>query len=267
MVRVFDADRQEWAGPEEEQQVVALQRRDAARQRQALRGAAVVLAVCGLAFGTWALGWKDEPGPVGYFTARDAPPAQTTDTDGDTSGDSGGTGTEDPASPGPTDTLPPEYEAVQDPEGFRVAVRKGWDRQTAASVHGFDIVNYRSADGSRRIQIYEVLEATPDASLQEYVSDSTPKPEGFEQLSLESLDDGGYPAARLEYLADSLKGETDNGTWHIVDHRFESMDGKLYAITSYGPAADGYDDERTILDTALNWFCPPATQCPEPVAD
>ncbi len=105
MVRVFDADRQEWAGPEDEQRIVALQRRDATLQRQALRGAVAVLAACGLAFGTWALGWKDEPGLQGYFTARETPaPGLSGETNGDPSG---GTDTGDPASPTPTATLPP----------------------------------------------------------------------------------------------------------------------------------------------------------------
>ncbi|WP_328769144.1 hypothetical protein [Streptomyces sp. NBC_00286] len=267
MVRVFDADRQDWAGPEQEQQIVVDQRRDEVRQRQALRGTVAVLAVCSLAFGTWALGWKDEPGPQGYFTARETPaPGQSGETNGDPGG---GTGTGDPASPSSTATLPPEYEPVQDEEGFRVAVKEGWvaNRQTSDSLHGFDVVNYRSTDGSRRLQIYEVLEASPDDSLQEFVSAGTAKPDGFEQLSLESLEDSGRPAARLEYLADSLKGEEEIGTWHVVDHRFESLDGKLYAITSYGPESDGFDDERQVLETALTWFCPPATVCPEPVTE
>lgn len=267
MVRVFDADRQDWAGPEEEQRIVVDQQRDEVRQRQALRGTVVVLAVCSLAFGTWALGWKDEPGPRGYFTARETPPpGQSGETNGDPGG---GTGTEDPASPGATATLPAGYEPVQDEEGFRVAVKEGWiaNRQTADSIHGFDVVNYRSTDGSRRLQIYEVLEASPEESLQEFVSADTAKPDGFEQLSMEPLEDDGRPAARLEYLADSLRGEEEIGTWHVVDHRFESVDGKLYAFTSYGPESDGFDDEREVLDTALAWFCPPAMECPEPVTE
>ncbi|MFE9646886.1 hypothetical protein ACFYO0_22755 [Streptomyces sp. NPDC006365] len=267
MVRVFDADRQDWAGPEEEQQIVVDQRRDGVRQRQALRGAVVVLAVCGLSFGTWALGWKDEPGPRGYFTARETPaPGQSGETNGDPDG---GTGTGDPASPSPSATLPLGFEPVQDEEGFRVAVKEDWveNRQTVDSIHGFDVVNYRSADGSRRLQIYEVLEASPEESLQEFVSADTPKPDGFEQLSLENPEDSGLPAARLEYLADSLRGEQEIGIWHVVDHRFESVDGKLYAITSYGPESDGFDDERKVLETALAWFCPPAMVCPEPATE
>ncbi|TPQ21818.1 hypothetical protein [Streptomyces sporangiiformans] len=262
MVKVFDADRQEWAGPDEEQRIVALQRRDAALQRQVLRGAVVGLSVCGLAFGTWALGWKDEPQPAGYFVAREVPPEQNTKKDG-----TDGTGTEGTASPSPTGGPPFGYAAVADPYGFRVAVNKDWNRTTSDSQHGFRVVHYRSADGSRRLQIYKVREATPYASLQEYVSDPNATPQGFDQLSLDPLDEDGRPAARLEYLADSLRGESDiGGTWHVIDHRFESVDGQLYALTSYGPAADGYDDEQEVLDAALSWFCPPDTECPEPAS-
>jgi hypothetical protein len=260
MVKVFDADRQEWAGPDEEQRIVALQRRDAALQRQVLRGAVVVLSACGLAFGTWALGWKDEPQPAGYFVAREPTPTQSADTN---SGDP-----EDPASPGPTAEPPFGYVSVQDPERFRVAVKEDWNRETGRQQFGFPIVNYRSADGTRRLQIYQVEEATPYGSLQKYLSLPNATPKGFEQLSLERLDEDGRPAARLEYLADSLRGESDiGGSWHVIDHRFESVDDRLYALTSYGPAADGYDDDQEVLDTALSWFCPPDSECPEPAAD
>ncbi|MER6692793.1 hypothetical protein [Streptomyces minutiscleroticus] len=258
-MRVFDADRQEWVGPEQERRVAELHRRDAARQRHALRGAVTVLAVCGLAFGTWALGWKDEPGTRGWFvvlenTATDAPGPDEPDPGGTTEGPS-------PSSPA---APPAGYEAVQDPEGFRVAVPEGWDRGTTDAVFGFDVVHYRSPDGTRRLQVYQVEEATPDESVELYLSDAVPKPRGFEELAREDAGRDGLAAVRFEYLADSLKGEPDVGPWHVVDHRFESVDHRVYAIAGYGPDAAGREDERRLVDTALDWFCPPDTQCPAP---
>jgi hypothetical protein len=119
------------------------------------------------------------------------------------------------------------------------------------------VVNYRSADGERRLQVYQVAEGSPDASFDLYLSDQTAKPAGFEQLSRENVDEGGLSAVRLEYLADRIKGEPDVGTWHVYDERFAATDGNVYAIAAYGPASDGRDDELELLTTARDHFCPP----------
>ncbi|MFE9439667.1 hypothetical protein ACFYO2_11740 [Streptomyces sp. NPDC006602] len=157
--------------------------------------------------------------------------------------------------------LPAGYEEQDDTEGFRIAIPEGWSRTTADSQYGMAVVNYRSGDGEHRLQIYQVSEESPDASFELYLSDQTAKPDGFEQLSLENLDGGEFTGSRLEYLADSIKGEPDVGTWHVYDERFVASDGDIYAIAAYGPDADGRDDELEVLTTALEWFCPPLGQC------
>ncbi|MGW1889486.1 hypothetical protein ACWCP6_04390 [Streptomyces sp. NPDC002004] len=173
--------------------------------------------------------------------------------------------TDQPSSPSPSATaLPADYETHDDVEGFRIAVPKGWKRSTVPSKHGIDVVNFRSPDSRQRLQVYEVAEESPDASFELYLSPGTPKPDGFEKLALDRLDDGDFVGSRLEYLADSIKGEPDVGTWHAVDERFEAPDGKIYAVAAYGPDADGRDDELALLNTALKWFCAPGATCGEP---
>ncbi|MFB7594081.1 hypothetical protein [Streptomyces sp. NPDC056160] len=168
-------------------------------------------------------------------------------------------------SPSPAATLPPDgYALHDDPEGFRIAVPEGWGRRTVGSQFGMDVVNYRSGSGDRRIQVYQVAESSPDESFRQYLSDKVPKPRGFHKLALHHVDTDGVSGSRMEYVADSLKGEPDIGTWHVFDERFRSADGKIYAIASYGPAADGTDDELRVLTTALGWFCPPGSVCPAP---
>ncbi|WP_344003327.1 hypothetical protein [Streptomyces thermocarboxydovorans] len=157
--------------------------------------------------------------------------------------------------------LPAGYESYADPEGFTIARPTGWTRATVPSKHGFDVVNYRSPGGDRRIQVFEVLEPSPQASHEEFLSDRVAKAPGFTELSLQNLDDGDFAGSRLEYLADSFKGEPDVGTWHVVDQRFEAADGKVYAVAVYGADADGREDERELLRTALSVFCPPYTTC------
>ncbi|MEU3519206.1 hypothetical protein ABZ770_28690 [Streptomyces sp. NPDC006654] len=158
-------------------------------------------------------------------------------------------------------TPPAGYRLRHDTEGFRIATPEGWTRSTVASSYGFAVVSYRSPDREHRLQVYQVAEATPAASFELYLSDQTPKPRGFKKLALTTLDDGRFTGSRLEYLADTISGEPDLGTWHVVDERFVGQDGKVYAIASYGPEAGGGDDELAYLTTAVDWFCPPDTAC------
>ncbi|MFG2650049.1 hypothetical protein [Streptomyces sp. NPDC048436] len=252
-MRIFDADRQEWVGHEQEQRIAGLHDRDAVRQGKALRGAVSVLAVCGLAFGVWALGWKDEPRPTGYLTVLEQPT------------ESGSAGVEgDTAAPSPAGVPPAPYEEVRDEEGYRLAVPRGWIRDLVEPAEGYNVVNYRSPDGHRRLQVYRVGETSGYDSLRTWL-DETRMPGGFDQLApLERTDDEGRPAARLEYVADEFKGEPDIGRWYVIDHRFEAVDGELYALAVYGSDADGRDDEQELMETALAWFCPPDESCPAP---
>ncbi|MGW5866038.1 hypothetical protein ACWFRJ_28075 [Streptomyces sp. NPDC055239] len=254
---IFDDDRQEWVGHEQERRIAELHDRDAVRQGKAQRGAVTLLAVCGLVFGAWALGWKDEPRPTGYLTVLDRPAR------GATADAQGG----DTAAPSPAGVPPAPYEEVNDEEGYRLAVPRGWVREVVTPVAGYNVVNYRSPKGDRRLQVYRVGEATPYKSLRTWL-DETPMPGGFDQLApLERMDDDGRPAAQLDYVADRFKGEPDIVGWHVIDHRFEAVDGKLYALAVYGSDADGRDDEGKFMSTALAWFCPPDETCPAPGSD
>jgi hypothetical protein len=173
-----------------------------------------------------------------------------------------GSPTESTASPSPSVSEPPVgYETYDDEEGFRIALREGWKRTTVDSSYGIAVVNYRSPDRTHRIQVYQVSEPSPAESFDLYLSDETPKAPGFRELRRQSLDDGTFTGSRLEYLADSIRGEPDVGTWHVYDERFVASDSNIYAIAAYGPDSDGRDDELELLTTALDWFCPPLGAC------
>jgi hypothetical protein len=169
---------------------------------------------------------------------------------------------EDTGSPSPSASAPPDgYELRDDTEGFRIATPRGWSRSTVDSIYGMAVVNYRSADREHRLQVYQVSESSPEASFELYLSARTRKPAGFKKLALHKLDDGRFTGSRLEYLADTIRGEPDVGTWHVYDERFVAADGKIYAIASYGPDSDSHEDQLAELTTALDWFCPPDTTC------
>ncbi|MFI8350961.1 hypothetical protein [Streptomyces sp. NPDC085596] len=175
-------------------------------------------------------------------------------------------GSQSPATTTPTPTPAPSappagYEVRDDTEGFRVAVPEGWTRAEVPSQYGMSVVNFRSPDRERRLQVYEVSEGSPDASFELYLSAGTAKPRGFEKLALTNLDEGDFTGSRLEYVADTIRDEPEVGTWHVYDERFVAADGKIYALAAYGADADGRDDELELLTTALAWFCPPGMNC------
>ncbi|MDG9720929.1 hypothetical protein [Streptomyces sp. DH24] len=229
----------------------------------AAAGVAVALAL------TFAVGDDGGDGGPGDGKAASATASRTGGTPSGTggAGPTGGEPTDDAsaAPSGPASELPADYELHTDAEGFTIARPQGWTREATASQHGMDVVTYRSADRYRRLQVYEVAESSPEESFELFLSDRTPKAKGFEQVALERLDERGVSGVRLEYRADSFRGEPDVGSWHVQDVRFRSPgDGKLYAIAAYGPPTDGVDPELDLVLTALTHFCPPATTCERP---
>ncbi|MGA4966757.1 hypothetical protein [Streptomyces pseudogriseolus] len=161
--------------------------------------------------------------------------------------------------------LPEGYELHRDAEGFTIARPTGWEREPVPSQHGFDVVNYRSPDGFRRLQVYEIAESSPEESFELFLADGTPKADGFQQVELVRLDAEGVDGMRLEYVADSLRGEPEVGSWHVQDIRFRSpADGKVYAVAAYGAPTDGIDPELGLALTALAHFCPPSATCASP---
>ncbi|MGW4561867.1 hypothetical protein ACWEN3_05465 [Streptomyces sp. NPDC004561] len=225
----------------------------------AVVGVAVSLVLT-LVVGTGHHGRPQKAGGSPSVSVSADSPAPTGDTSGAPSP------TADTASPSASASpLPAGWEAYHDVEGFRIARPEGWSRSSVASSYGIAVVNYRSPDKKQRMQIYQVAEASPDASFQQYLSDQTPKPAGFSKLSLVTLDHGDFVGSRMEYLADTIKGEPDVGTWHVYDERFVAKDGRIYAVAVYGPDRNGGDDELRLLDTALSGFCPPDTDCGAPM--
>ncbi|MFC9113211.1 hypothetical protein ACFTWN_07710 [Streptomyces sp. NPDC057092] len=211
-------------------------------------------------------GTDGRPGDrAGGAAGTQAPPPADEEAPGPTDvGTSGVEPSSDPSSSpsGGTPELPEGYELHEDPEGFTIARPTGWERESVTSQHGMDVVNYRAPDGFRRLQVYEIAEPSPEESFEVFLSDGTPKAEGFEKVALLPVETGETSGMRLEYRAHSLRGEPEVGSWHIQDVRFRAPgDGKVYAIAAYGAATDGIDPELDLVLTALAHFCPPSTTC------
>lgn len=246
----------EWSGASWSTTGTAVAEPPARTNRRLLWSALGGVAAVGVAVAlvlTFVVGGGDEddkavdasPTPTGVVSQQSGPdPSPTPSPTGTT------------ASPlASTPELPAGYELFEDKEGFRIARPVGWSRTAKASQYGMDVVNYRSADGERRLQVYQVAEESPEASFELYLSSDTPKPDGFEQLGLQPVAEGGLTGERLEYRADALSGEPGIGPWHVYDERFTAQDGLIYAVAVYGLEKDGGQDELELLTTALSGFC------------
>ncbi|MDH6516996.1 hypothetical protein M2163_006023 [Streptomyces sp. SAI-135] len=246
----------EWSGAAWSTAGTAVAEPSARKDRRVLWSALAGVAAVGVTVAlvlTFVVGGGDEddkavdasPTPTGAVSQQSGPDdSPTPSPTGDT-----------PSPLASTPELPPGYELFEDAEGFRIARPLGWSRTTKASQYGIDVVNYRSADGERRLQVYQVAEESPEASFELYLSSDTPKPDGFEQLGLQPVAEAGFTGERLEYRADSLSGEPDVGPWHVYDERFVAQDGLIYAVAAYGLEEDGGQDELELLTTALSGFC------------
>lgn len=260
MIR-FDADQQRWVDRDAEVQRERQNTESARQQRQVAKGTLAVLAVCGLVFGGWALGWKDEPRQA---DGRSQPPVVTPDPEATSRPDRSAPAGTDEEPTGPTDPadpsaagLPEGYEIAQDPEGFSVAVPEGWERRTEDR-EGAQAVYYEEPGGSRQLLIFWVEDSDPYESL-ELAEDNAKKNENYERDSLDRLDGGDGSAARLEYTYDS---DDHDGTRRVIDHRFEAEDGELYAVIAYEPDEGGASEEqKALVDTALAFFCPTGVDC------
>jgi hypothetical protein len=253
----FDADQQRWVDQDADALLAQQHSESARQQRHVAKGALAVLAVCGLVFAGWALGWKDEPVPPGD---RSQPSVVSPDPDGTSrpgrsasGGSDGASETTDPAASGP----PEGYQIAEDPEGFSLAVPEGWERRTEER-DGPQAVFYENSDASKQLQVFWVEDSDPYESL-ELAEKNAEKNDHYERDSLDRLDGGDGAAARLEYTYDS---DEHGGPRRVIDHRFEAADGELYAVIAYGPDKDGASEEqKERLDTALTFFCPTGVDC------
>ncbi|WP_158857601.1 hypothetical protein [Streptomyces sp. NRRL B-1347] len=226
-----------------------------------------VLLICatlagGVGVGVWAL-IRNEPGdneggdrrasisaPANPGTATPGTPDRTNEPGTPSRTDD--PGTLEQSTPGVARPAP-GYSASLDPLGFTVTVPDGWERSEEAREGLPTVVTYTSPDGTSALALFEVMEPTPQSSLQE--AEDNPaygyasRRSGYEVLDRTS----GDSWARLSFRYDS-----EQGPRQVVDHRFEAMDTTLYAIVSSGPEGT---DVQSRLTTAVTSFCPADAVC------
>ncbi|MGW0146350.1 hypothetical protein ACWDVU_12170 [Streptomyces sp. NPDC003333] len=260
-MKVYDRERQDWADEHRERLRRPDRDLDLPRQQLVVRRGGMVLAAVGMCFGVWAFGWKDEPEPPPpppSPTAQEQEGTEPTDpaTETETAEATDGTATA-------SGVLPDGYAEVQDEEGFRIAVPTGWTPKYGDSKYGIRIVDYRSPDGLRRLQIFQLEEFAPYDSLV-IAQEAAARLDGYERITMGRIPSAPDDAAEHEYRAREIAGESDSGSLrHVIDHRFRASDDNRYALVAYGPDNDD-SAERELIDTAAAWFCPPGRTCPAP---
>lgn len=174
--------------------------------------------------------------------------------DGDGGGDGGG-GTSGASGGAPADAAP-GYVRSEDPAGFTVDVPSGWTR-TAKQPDGKPaVVTYKSPDGTRVLQLFEVMEESPAASM----DDAENANYGFARLPgyrvLDRSEEDVY--SEVVYRFD---GESGAGPRRVIDHRFLAPDGKPYGVRFSAPESTSLTDLREPVTNAVTSLCPTGTTC------
>ncbi|MEV7278496.1 serine/arginine repetitive matrix protein 2 [Streptomyces sp. NPDC093111] len=216
------------------------------RSRNAVVAGVVVAVLAAGGVGSWLVWGRDgDPkgaaGSPGTSVSAPADPGRTSDPASASPSDS----------PSPSDSSapmddmpPPGFRAVEDPEGFVIAVPEGWSR--TSSKEG---VFYHSPDGKSLFQIFTLAapDTTPYESLQQTSRTLAGNP-GYAEISLERTGEGD--TAELVYAYDRQEGRRK-----VVDRAFTGTDGRQHAILVAGPETD-WPKQREDLTIALQFFRP-----------
>ncbi|MEU7013658.1 serine/arginine repetitive matrix protein 2 [Streptomyces sp. NPDC046385] len=220
------------------------------RSRNAVVAGVVVAVLVAGGVGGWLVWGRDgntkgTAGSPGTSVSAPGDPGQSTDPGSGPPSDSPSDSASPSDSSAPMDDMPPPgFHAVEDPEGFVIAVPENWNR--TSSKEG---VFYNSPDGKSLVQIFTLAspDTTPYASLQQTSRNLAGNP-GYQEISLERTGEGD--TAELVYAYDREEGRRK-----VVDRAFTGTDGRQYAILVAGPETD-WPKQRENLTTALEFFRP-----------
>ncbi|MFE7928576.1 serine/threonine protein kinase [Streptomyces sp. NPDC057456] len=161
-----------------------------------------------------------------------------------------------PSAPATADALPEGYRVYRAPEGFSVALPKGWKPlETARGADQAYRVTFGAAGDPRTLAVTYSETAGPDpvAVWREDVEPDLKQDEGFRRLGdIEATTYQGYKAADMEWLvnADGAQVRTFGRGFLLGGHR-------SFSLRWTTPAADwGKSANREALDTFLKTFRP-----------
>ncbi|TQE24679.1 serine/threonine protein kinase [Streptomyces ipomoeae] len=222
----------------------------APRRRGSVRTVALVVLVAALVGGgaAAALYYVDE---VRAGSSSVSTGAERTAGTADATGDSGADGGEQPV----TDGVPDGWVRVEDPEGFSLALPKGWKRQ----VEGAQI-DYTPDNGEHFVRV--AVDESPDfdspyhhqVDLEEQVRDRLA---GYQRVSLEENIYRDRPGALWDFTWTALAKDTEfPGPRRAIEQTYLARDGVEYTIYMSSPVED-WETAREQFETVLRSWRPP----------
>ncbi|MBW5424996.1 protein kinase [Streptomyces sp. BG9H] len=154
----------------------------------------------------------------------------------------------EPAPPKPSTPQPPEgYRLAKDPEGFTIAVPKGFERKTDGPR-----IFYISPSGTYRVGIKETdpEPGGPLAAQRRADIEGPRNNPGYRNSEITETTRNGRPAALWEFTWDGFS-ETE-GERHTYDLCWEEG-GRMYDVWVSGPAEQA-EQTRKYFDTAVDTF-------------
>ncbi len=216
------------------------------QSRVMLIAAALVAAVAGAGVSATALLLGRDGG--GGTPSNSASPSTTVSRATPTVTVTQGTRTPRPSTPGPSTPQPPDgYRLAKDPEGFTIAVPKGFMRETDGRR-----IFYVSPSGTYRIGIKEA-DPEPGGPLAAQRRADTEGPRnnpGYRNSEVTETTRNGRPAALWEFTWDGAS--KTQGERHTYDLCWEEG-GRMYDVWVSGPAEQA-EQTRKYFDTAVDTF-------------
>lgn len=161
-----------------------------------------------------------------------------------------------PSAPATADALPEGYRVYRAPEGFSVALPKGWKPlETKRGTDEAYRVTFGASGDPRTLAVTYSESAGPDpvAVWREDVEPNLKKDDGFRRLGdIEATTYQGYKAADMEWLVD-----VDGARVRTFGRGFLLGGQRSFSLRWTTPAADwGKSANREALDTFLRTFRP-----------
>jgi len=222
--------------------------------------AAAVLAATDQLPGTGTAATDTAPQPSVSATASATPPDSRTD--GRNAGPSASptpTASRTTSAPSPSPTpsagaLPPGFHRYTAPEGFSVALPKGWKRVHTSRAGDLSTRVTFGADGDPRtlaVTYSTVVGSDPVAVWRDNVQPQLEKDDGFQRIGeIKATTYQGHKAADMEWLS-----EADGTRVRTFGRGFLLGGGRGFSLRWTTPAADWNDSaNRLALDTFLRTF-------------
>ncbi|GAA3851180.1 hypothetical protein [Streptomyces sedi] len=164
---------------------------------------------------------------------------------GESTGD-GGQATTEP------EALPAGYQWYDEGDGFAAVIPDGWGLKEKALSGDRGHVGYGEDFGPRVLFLSNAFEAPPEESFQESGQSWAEVLAGPEFFIY-----GDVTGQQMEYR---VPATGVNEAEYFVEIRFEAIDG-LYWSLSAGGRDRALNEERALLDVALEHFCPVGVRC------